>query len=88
MMTALEHLARDGYREAVLWTLTGYERGQRFYEAMGWKADRGERDGGRQIRVIDMTCTFTVMEHSRRNLHASIREKSQYSLSSLGELES
>ena len=50
MMTALEHLAGDGYREAILWTLADYERGQRFYEATGWKVDGGMRDGGRQIR--------------------------------------
>jgi len=50
MMTALGHLAGDGYREAILWTLADYERGQRFYEATGWKIDGGLRDGGRQIR--------------------------------------
>ena len=50
MTTALEHLVTDGYQEAVLWTLANYERGQRFYEAMGWKTASGVRDGGRQIR--------------------------------------
>lgn len=50
MMNAVEHLFRDGYRDAVLWTLSNYERGQRFYEATGWKPDGGKRDQGRQIR--------------------------------------
>jgi ribosomal protein S18 acetylase RimI-like enzyme len=50
MLNAVEHLIRDGYREAVLWTLANYERGQRFYEATGWKADGRQRDQGRQIR--------------------------------------
>lgn len=50
MSVALCRLAADGYREAVLWTLAKYERGQRFYEAMGWSVDDGVRDEGRQIR--------------------------------------
>jgi hypothetical protein len=50
MTSALEHLCHDGYREAVLWTLANYGRGQRFYEAMGWKADGALRDEGRQVR--------------------------------------
>lgn len=50
MTTALEHLVSDGYQHGILWTLANYERGQRFYEAMGWRADGGMRDGGRQIR--------------------------------------
>jgi len=47
---ALQHLVSDGYREAVLWTVEGYERGIAFYEAMGWSRDGGVRDNGRQIR--------------------------------------
>ena len=47
---ALQHLASDGYREAILWTVEGYERGIAFYESMGWKRDGGVRDNGRQIR--------------------------------------
>ena len=47
---ALQHLVSDGYRQAILWTVEGYERGIAFYEAMGWKRDGGIRDGGRQIR--------------------------------------
>jgi ribosomal protein S18 acetylase RimI-like enzyme len=50
MTNAIEHLTHDGYREAVLWTLANHERGQRFYEATGWKVDGHERDQGRQIR--------------------------------------
>ena len=48
MQTALEALAA-GYPEAILWTLADYPRGQRFYEATGWRADGGERDDGRQV---------------------------------------
>ena len=47
---ALQHLVSDGYREAILWTVEGYERGIAFYEAIGWKRDGGVRDNGRQIR--------------------------------------
>ena len=47
---ALCYLATDGYRDAILWTVSGYERGQRFYEAMGWYRDGGMRDEGRQLR--------------------------------------
>ena len=50
MSVVLRYLAADGYREAILWTLAQYERGQRFYEAMGWRFDGGVRDEGRQIR--------------------------------------
>jgi len=50
MEAALQHLAIKGYQEAVLWTLADYPRGRWFYEAMGWRADGGVRDNGRQIR--------------------------------------
>ena len=46
---AFQYLVSDGYREAVVWTVEGYERGIAFYEAMGWRRDRGVRDEGRQI---------------------------------------
>ena len=36
---ALQHLVSDGYREAILWTVEGYERGIAFYEAMRWTRD-------------------------------------------------
>ena len=47
---AHRHLAQDGYRTAILWTVAGYRRGIAFYEAMGWRRDGGIRDRGRQIR--------------------------------------
>jgi GNAT superfamily N-acetyltransferase len=50
MATALDFLALDGYRWAVLWTLAHYTQGQRFYEALGWQQDGGVRDEGRQVR--------------------------------------
>ena len=50
MSVALRHLAADGYDEAVVWTVEGYEQGIAFYEATGWRRDGGTRDGGRQIR--------------------------------------
>ena len=50
MTVALEFLASDGYRAAILWTLSGYERGRAFYEATGWTLDGGIRDEGRQVR--------------------------------------
>jgi hypothetical protein len=50
MAVALPALADAGYRAAVLWTLANYARGQRFYEAMGWRLDGGVRDEGRQVR--------------------------------------
>ncbi len=47
---ALDDMKADGYRESILWTVNGYERGIAFYEAMGWRRDGGTRDAGRQIR--------------------------------------
>ena len=49
MEVALGQLNRDGYAEAVLWTVNHYPRGQRFYEAMGWRRDGRTRDDGRQL---------------------------------------
>jgi GNAT superfamily N-acetyltransferase len=48
--TAVTYLVRDGYREAVLWTLAGYERGRNFYEKTGWRLDGGTRAEGSQVR--------------------------------------
>ena len=48
---AFRHLVEDGYDEAIVWTVEGYERGTAFYEAMGWKRDGGVRDNGRQVRL-------------------------------------
>lgn len=51
LMAVAQHFLRvDGYDEAILWTVDGYEQGIAFYEAMGWRRDGGVRDGGRQIR--------------------------------------
>jgi GNAT superfamily N-acetyltransferase len=50
MAVAVEHLTRDGYRDAILWTLADYERGRAFYEATGWTLDGGIRDEARQVR--------------------------------------
>ncbi|WP_157181242.1 GNAT family N-acetyltransferase [Actinopolymorpha alba] len=49
MRTALEGIVEAGFTEGILWTLSGYDRGQRFYEAMGWRRDGGIRDNGHQI---------------------------------------
>ena len=51
MSVALRYLVADGYDEAIVWTVEGYERGIAFYEAMGWSRDGGVRDDGRQIRL-------------------------------------
>ena len=48
---AFRHLVADGYNEAIVWTVEGYEQGMAFYEAMGWKRDGGVRDNGRQVRL-------------------------------------
>ena len=50
MSVALRYLVVDGYDEAIVWTVEGYERGIAFYDAMGWCRDGGVRDGERQIR--------------------------------------
>ena len=49
MTIAVAYLVRDGYREAVLWTLAGYERGRIFYEKTGWLLDPNIRSEGRQV---------------------------------------
>ena len=51
MSVALRYLVVDGYDEAIVWTVEGYERGIAFYDAMGWCRDGGVRDGERQIRL-------------------------------------
>ena len=50
MSVASRYLIVDGYDEAIVWTVEGYERGIAFYEATGWSRDGGVRDEGRQIR--------------------------------------
>jgi GNAT superfamily N-acetyltransferase len=49
MAHALQHLAADGYREALLWTLASYPRGAAFYESMGWRSNGAVRAEGRQV---------------------------------------
>lgn len=49
MAKALTFLETDGYREAILWTLAKYRRGELFYESTGWRADGKARQGGRQV---------------------------------------
>lgn len=49
MATALAYLTRDGYSEAVLWTLASYERGRIFYEKTGWLLDGRTRNNGSQV---------------------------------------
>ena len=57
MLLALQYLAADGYHQAILWTVEGYDRGIAFYEAMGWRRDGGIRDEGLQIRTTtSMSC--------------------------------
>ena len=51
MDVSVQHLAGDGYTAAVLWTFARYQRGLAFYRAMGWNADGGTRDAGRQLRL-------------------------------------
>jgi L-amino acid N-acyltransferase YncA len=43
MAQAIEALQQEGYGEATLWVLHNNERGKRFYEAMGFEADGGEK---------------------------------------------
>lgn len=49
MEIALRRLREDRYSDAILWTVSNYERGQRFYEALGWIATDRTRDAGRQL---------------------------------------
>lgn len=37
------------YDSAILWTVAGYERGHRFYAAMGWTPDGGVRADGTEV---------------------------------------
>ena len=60
MAVALHFLRVDGYDEAILWTVDGYEQGIAFYEAMGWRRDGGVRDGGRQIRFRRELAAFRM----------------------------
>ena len=44
MEEALRHLASLGYVDALLWVLVTNHRARRFYEAVGWVCDGGEKD--------------------------------------------
>ena len=50
---AMDHLAKEGFGEAVLWVLEGNERARRFYERRGWRADgaRGDFWGATRVRL-------------------------------------
>lgn len=48
MGVALIALAKE-FTDAILWTVAGYERAHRFYEATGWAADGGIRAEGREV---------------------------------------
>jgi GNAT superfamily N-acetyltransferase len=50
MARALGDLADREFSSAILWVLTGNERGRRFYEAAGWRPD-----GGTQMLDFDGT---------------------------------
>jgi ribosomal protein S18 acetylase RimI-like enzyme len=50
MAVAIRQLALDGYEEAILWTLSDYERGEAFYRSTGWRPDGAVRNEGRQSR--------------------------------------
>ncbi|WP_137992340.1 GNAT family N-acetyltransferase [Streptomyces vilmorinianum] len=39
LAASVEALAAAGFREAALWVLADNDRGRRFYEAAGWRAD-------------------------------------------------
>ncbi|MDP9333056.1 MAG: GNAT family N-acetyltransferase [Actinomycetota bacterium] len=51
MAVVIKHLIVDGYQEAILWTVAGYERGLAFYASTGWRRDGGTRDDARQVRL-------------------------------------
>ena len=50
MNHAVKEMAK-AYREAIVWTVAGYDRGLEFYAATGWTRDGGHRDDGRQISL-------------------------------------
>ena len=43
MDAALISLREEGYAEVMLWALRGNEVGKRFYKALGFRADGGEK---------------------------------------------
>ena len=49
LMTVARRALDAEFAEAIVWTVAGYERGHRFYEATGWTADGGTRAEGREV---------------------------------------
>jgi GNAT superfamily N-acetyltransferase len=49
MKVALEALAEDGYRKAVLWTPAGHESAHAFYEQLGWRPNGAARADGKHV---------------------------------------
>lgn len=49
MGAAVADMVNAGYGEAILWTVSGYDRAAAFYAAMGWQASGERRDSGRQL---------------------------------------
>lgn len=49
LMAEAVKLLHERFRAAVVWTLAGYERGCRFYEAMGWQRSEETRRDGTQV---------------------------------------
>jgi L-amino acid N-acyltransferase YncA len=55
MRAAVEQLAADGYREAILWVLEDNPRARRFYEREGWELDGGSKtDDFFGVRVAEV----------------------------------
>ena len=50
MATALKWLRGDGYRSALVWTLSRYPRGSAFYASTGWRPNGATRQAGSQVR--------------------------------------
>jgi GNAT superfamily N-acetyltransferase len=49
MEHAVTQLTLDGYRRAVLWTLSDYPLGEAFYRATGWRQTDQIRAGGSEV---------------------------------------
>ncbi len=50
MAVALGNLRARGYQQAILWTLSRYPLGERFYTATGWRRTGFTRNDGDQVR--------------------------------------
>jgi len=49
MSVAIEGLRSEGYRSAVLWTLSDYPQAESFYVATGWRPNGATRRNGQQV---------------------------------------